>query len=104
MNKQDQNLFLYQMIKKKNLVFLLIFFLVNSCSFDDKTGIWSGNKKEKKRISLLKEEQSKIIDVTKVYSSDDIYSEEINLVSNINLSVFYNLNKHKFSWIISFAS
>ena len=86
MNKQDQNLFLYQMIKKKNLVFLLIFFLVNSCSFDDKTGIWSGNKKEKKRISLLKEEQSKIIDVTKVYSSDDIYSEEINLVSNINLS------------------
>ena len=86
MIKLDLNLFLFQMIKKKNLVFLLIFFLISSCSFDDKTGIWSGGKKEKKRISLLQKEQSKIIDITKVYSSDDFYPKEITLDKNISLS------------------
>ena len=70
MIKLDQNLFLLQMIKKKNLVFLLIFVLLNNCSFDDKTGIWSESKKEKRRISQLEKEQSKIIDVTKIYSSE----------------------------------
>ena len=74
------------MTKKKNLIILLIFVLLNNCSFDDKTGIWSGSKKEKKRISQLKKEQSKIIDVASIYSSDDIYSKEIALVQNISLS------------------
>ena len=86
MIKLDQNLFLLQMIKKKNLVFLLIFVLLNNCSFDDKTGIWGGSKKEKRRISQLKKEQGKIIDVTTIYSSGDIYSKEIALVQNISLS------------------
>ena len=74
------------MIKKKNIVFLLIFFLITNCSFDDKTGIWSGGKKEKKRISQLEKEQRKIIDVTKIYSSDNVYSKEIALNQNISLS------------------
>ena len=86
MIKLDQNLFLLQMIKKKNLVFLLIFVLLNNCSFDDKTGIWGGSKKEKRRISQLKKEQGKIIDVTTIYSSGAIYSKEIALVQNISLS------------------
>ena len=74
------------MIKKKNLVFLLIFVLLNNCSFDDKTGIWSGGKKEKKRITQLEKEQGEIIDVTTIYSSGDIYSKEIALDQNISLS------------------
>ena len=86
MIKLDINLFLLAMIKKKNLVFLLIFFLIINCSFDDKTGIWSGSKKEKKRISQLEKEQREIIDVTKIYSSDDVYSKEISLDQNISLS------------------
>ena len=86
MIKLDINLFLLAMIKKKNLVFLLIFFFIINCSFDDKTGIWSGSKKEKKRIYQLEKEQRKIIDVTKIYSSDDVYSKEISLDQNISLS------------------
>ena len=37
------------MIKKiKYLIFFLIFILFASCSFDNKTGIWSGSEKKKK--------------------------------------------------------
>ena len=86
MIKQDLNLFLFQIIKKKNLVFFLIFLLINNCSFDNKTGIWSGDKEEKKRISDLEKEQRKVIDVRKIYSSDDAHSIEISLDQNINLS------------------
>ena len=50
MIKLDLNLFLSQIIKKKNLIFLLIFVLINNCSFDNKTGIWSGDKEKKKKI------------------------------------------------------
>ena len=82
MIKQDLNLFLSQIIKKKNLVFLLIFLLINNCSFDNKTGIWSGDKEEKKRISDLEKEQRKVIDVRKIYSSDDAHSIEISLDQN----------------------
>ena len=86
MIKLDLNLFLLQMIKKKNLVFLLIFVLINNCSFDDKTGIWGEGKKEKRRITELEKEQRKIIDVSKIYSSDNNYSKEIALDQNISLS------------------
>ena len=42
------------MNKKKNLVFFLALILLINCSFDDKTGIWSD---EKKRIVKLEESQ-----------------------------------------------
>ena len=58
------------MIKKKNLIYLLIFILLTNCSFDNKTGIWTGDKEEKRRISELEKKQKKIIDITKIYSSD----------------------------------
>ena len=74
------------MIKKNFLFFLLIFAILSGCSFDDKTGIWSGSKKEKKRISQLEKEQSKIIDIKKIYSSDETYSKEIALLQNVILS------------------
>ena len=60
------------MNKKKNLIFFLIFILLVNCSFDNKTGIWSGSKKEKRRISELEKEQKQIIDIERVYSSGDI--------------------------------
>ena len=85
MIKLDLNLFLLQM-NKKNLIFLLIFVLINNCSFDDKTGIWGEGKKEKIRITELEKEQKKIVDVSKIYSSDDNYSKEIALDQNISLS------------------
>ena len=58
MIKLDLNLFLL-MNKKKNLIFLIaLFILLNNCSFDNKTGIWSGSKEEKERISQLEKEQN----------------------------------------------
>ena len=74
------------MIKKKNLIFLVLIILVYGCSFDDKTGIWSGNEEEKRRISQLKERQNQIIDVKKIYSTDTVYSKEITLSQKISLS------------------
>ena len=97
MIKLDLNLILLQIIKKKNLIFLLIFVLINNCSFDNKTGIWSGDKEEKERISNIEKEQRKIIDVTNIYSSDSEYSTEITLDQNISLSK----PKKNLSWKMS---
>ena len=71
---------------KKILSFLIVFSLINGCSFDDKTGIWSGGEKEKKRLSELEQEQRRIIDIEKIYSSEDVFSKEISLKQNISLS------------------
>ena len=43
------------MNKKKYLIFLFLLFLLPNCSFDTKTGIWSGAEDEKKRIIEEKE-------------------------------------------------
>ena len=85
------------MIKKRNLIYLLIFIVLTNCSLDNKTGIWSGDKKEKRRISELEKEQKKIIDITKIYSSDNNYSKEILLDQNISLSK----PKKNLSWEMS---
>ena len=74
------------MHKKKILVFVLIYTTLVSCSFDSKTGIWSGGKKEKERIAELERQQKKVIDVVKIYSSDDIFNSEISLNKNISLT------------------
>ena len=74
------------MINKKNLIFFLIFILLNNCSFDSKTGIWGGRKKEKERISELEKKQKEIIEIEKVYSTNDIYDKEVSLTKSINLS------------------
>ena len=74
------------MIKGKNLILFLIFILLINCSFDNKTGIWRGGEKEKRRISELEKEQKQIIDVYKVYSSEKNFLEEIILNKAITLS------------------
>ena len=71
------------MNKKKNLVFFLALILLINCSFDDKTGIWSD---EKKRIVKLEESQKRLSrDI--IFSSDVLYSKEIVLEKEINLSI-----------------
>jgi outer membrane protein assembly factor BamB len=85
------------MINRKSLVFFLIFILLSNCSFDDKTGIWGGSEKEKKRISELEKEQRQIIDIERVYSSENIYNDEIPLTKGISLSK----SKKNQSWQMS---
>ena len=74
------------MNKKKNLIFFLIFILLVNCSFDNKTGIWSGSKKEKIRISELEKEQKQTKVVDYIYSSKSVYSKEISLTKKISIS------------------
>jgi outer membrane protein assembly factor BamB len=75
------------MIKKvKYLIFFLIFILFASCSFDNKSGIWSGSEKVKKKVSKLEKEQRRVIDVVKVYTSETFFSKEIPAVKSVNLT------------------
>ena len=85
------------MINKKNLIFFLIFILLNNCSFDNKTGIWGDSEKEKRKIYELKKQQKQILDVEKIYSSDKIYLKEVPLTKNISLSI----PKKNSSWKMS---
>jgi outer membrane protein assembly factor BamB len=64
----------------------LIFILLVNCSFDNKTGIWSGSKKEKRRISELEKEQKQTKVVDYIYSSKSVYSKEISLTKKISIS------------------
>ena len=85
------------MINKKNLIFFLIFILLNNCSFDNKTGIWGDSEKEKRKISELEKKQKQILDVEKIYSTDKIYLKEVPLTKNISLSK----PKKNLSWKMS---
>ena len=71
------------MTKKKNLIFLLILILINNCSFDNKTGIWTGSEKEKRRIAGLEKQLKEVIDTEKIYSTDDDFYTEILLKEKI---------------------
>ncbi len=85
MIKLNLSLLLLPMNKKKNLIFFLTFILLINCSFDKKTGIWSGNEKEKTRIvELEKEQKTKVVD--SIYLSKSIYSKEISLTKKIVIS------------------
>ncbi len=68
------------------LFFLLIFLLLNSCSFDDKSGIWNSIEKEKKRIEQLRSAQDREKNVIKIISSEVTYKKEIKPVKNTLLS------------------
>ena len=74
------------MNKKKNLIFFLLLLLLVNCSFDTKTGIWSGVEDEKIRISKLEEERRIQTNRTKIYSSENIYYKEKTLTKKITLS------------------
>ena len=55
------------MNKKKNLVFFLILILLVNCSFDNKTGIWTGEETEKKKVAELEKEQIRKKNIEKIY-------------------------------------
>ena len=74
------------MINKKISILFIVFFLLNGCSFDSKTGIWGDAAKEKKKITELEKKQKEIIKVEKIYSSDDTFRKEILLSKSIVLS------------------
>ena len=63
------------MIKYIKYFFFLILFLLNNCSFDKKSGIWTGYEDEIERVSKL-EIESKII-TSKIFSSEDGFSKEV---------------------------
>ncbi len=74
------------MSKKKNVIFFLVLILLANCSFDTKTGIWSGAEDEMKRIIELEKEQVKNKNIKKIYSSKNIYYIEKILTDKITLS------------------
>ena len=97
MIKQNLNLHFLAMTIKKKIVFFLIFISLNNCSFDNKTGIWGEGKKEKRRISELEKKQKQILDIEKIYSSENIYSKEKSLTNKIILSKPKNISAWKMS-------
>jgi len=82
-------------LKYSFYIFLLLIF--TNCSFDNKTGIWDGSKKEKKRLSELQRKQKDKIDIVKIYSSTNTYSTEVKALKNISL----NNPKENTSWKMS---
>ena len=74
------------MNKKKNVIFFLGLILLVNCSFDTKTGIWTGAEDEMKRIIELEKEQLKNKNIKKIYSSKNIYYIEKALTDKITLS------------------
>ena len=101
MIKQNLNSHFLAMTIKKKIVFFLIFISLNNCSFDNKTGIWSESKKEKRRISELEKKQKQILDIEKIYSSENIYSKEKSLTNKIILSKPKNISAWKMSGLNS---
>jgi outer membrane protein assembly factor BamB len=71
------------MSKIKFLIVFLILF--TGCSLDNKTGIWGDKKKERARIADLEDKQNQVLQTNKIFSSENIYSEEVNLVKNLVL-------------------
>ena len=86
------------MDKTKNyLILLLIFVFSTNCSFDNKTGIWGGSAKEKKRIEELEKKQTQTINKETIFTYKESFEKEITAAKNVNLSKpVKNL-----SWIMS---
>ena len=66
------------------IFFSMYILLLSSCSFDNKTGIWDEGKNEKKKATELRKQQNKK-EIIKIYSTENIFSEEIIAQKNINL-------------------
>jgi len=87
MIKLNKNLEKFQMVKKLRILsFFLIIVLITHCSFDNKTGIWSSEKNEEKRVLNLEKQQKSVLDTVKLYSSENKYTKEIRVKKKINLS------------------
>ena len=97
--------------KTKFLIYSLIFSLLANCSFDNRSGIWSGSEEEKK-IAKIEIEQQKEKKVVKVYAFRTPYSKEISITQNIiYFIVFYKIPNNfvmlfqiKFQTILDFLT
>ena len=76
----------------KKLFFFFIFVLSSSCSFDSKTGIWSGSEEERRKALELEQLQKR--ELIKIYSSRKEILKEIKSTKNISLST----PKNNASW------
>ncbi len=65
-----------------SLILVIIFFLFSNCSFDSKTGIWTGE--EKKRAKQLEKEIKQ--NSEKIYTSKEVFLEEFAAIKKVNLS------------------
>ena len=82
-------------IKYFIIIFVLIF--LSNCSFDNKTGIWSGSKKEKERLAEIERQQKNILETVKVYSSDKDFKKEISATAQAKLTLPQKKNSWKMS-------
>ena len=82
------------MKNKRKIVFFLLFLLTNNCSFDDKTGIWSGGEKERQKLLDLEREQRDTLKIDKIYSTETVYNKKILL----NKSLILSKPKNNFEW------
>ena len=56
------------MINRTKFTTLFIILLtLSGCSFDDKTGIWSGTENARKRAAEIERQQNRSVEVVKIY-------------------------------------
>ena len=84
------------MIKLLKFIYIISLFYLAGCSFDQKTGIWSGNEEERKKISEL--ERGRAIIKVEVFSSKKDFDEEINSNTGVQLTSASEIN---ISWPMS---
>ena len=73
-------------MSKNFFLFTLCIVFLSSCSLDKKTGIWTDEKEEQKKIEDLKKKKKLIIGTDKIYSSEITYSKELDLRNLISVS------------------
>ena len=73
-------------MSKNFFLFTLCIVFLSSCSLDKKTGIWTDEKEEQKKIAELKKKKKLIIGTDKIYSSEITYSKELDLRNLISVS------------------
>ena len=80
----------------QSVYFLIVFILLAACSFDKKSGIWTGSDEEK-RIFNLEKEQSQEKEIIKIFSTSDSSLKEISTKKNVILTTPYK----NLSWTMS---
>ena len=86
------------MINRTKFTTLFIILLtLSGCSFDDKTGIWSGTENARKRAAEIERQQNRSVEVVKIYSSETLFEQEASPSVSIKLSE----PKKNSNWITS---
>ena len=91
----NSRLALIKMRNSKLFIIFITYCLLSGCSFDSKTGIWDGRKGEKKRISDLEDKQNSLLDSEKIYTSKDIFYDEISIKT---IRIILNKPKNNINW------